>query len=290
MSFQHGTAELIKNTSTVSPTTLPTVRDALSNLNTRTPTSLPVPISEGGTGETSKTPAFDALAPTTTAGDTIYHNGTDNIRLAIGAANTIYQSTGSAPNWVTVATALLALLTTRGDLITRDASAVIRLALGAADTFLGSNGTDPSWRTAAQVLASLGIVIGSFTPDMAFATPGTSSFSYASRDGRYLKVSNFYVVFARMEVTPTIGTGSGVVRLGGLPATAGNTGMGWVTESSSAFTWPAGRTQLTYQISNGTIYGSLFGLGSGGSGAALTTANLTGGAAHDIRYGGVYIS
>ena len=43
-----------------------------------------VAIADGGTGQTSKTPAFDALAPGTTKGDVIVHNGSDNIRLAVG--------------------------------------------------------------------------------------------------------------------------------------------------------------------------------------------------------------
>jgi len=38
----------------------------------------------GGTGQTTATAAFDALAPTTTKGDIIVSNGTDNIRLAVG--------------------------------------------------------------------------------------------------------------------------------------------------------------------------------------------------------------
>ena len=46
-----------------------------------------LPIANGGTGQTSQTNAFDALAPTTTKGDIIVHNGTDNVRLAVGATN-----------------------------------------------------------------------------------------------------------------------------------------------------------------------------------------------------------
>lgn len=41
-------------------------------------------ISRGGTGQSTQTAAFDALAPTTTKGDLIVHNGTDNIREAVG--------------------------------------------------------------------------------------------------------------------------------------------------------------------------------------------------------------
>lgn len=43
-----------------------------------------VAIANGGTGQTSQTAAFDALSPTTTKGDLIVSNGTDNIRLGVG--------------------------------------------------------------------------------------------------------------------------------------------------------------------------------------------------------------
>lgn len=48
-------------------------------------TGMPIPVANGGTGQTTTTSAFDALAPTTTKGDVIVHNGADNIRLPIGA-------------------------------------------------------------------------------------------------------------------------------------------------------------------------------------------------------------
>jgi len=61
------------------------------------------PISAGGTGQTSKTAAFDALAPTTTAGDTMYFNGTDVVRLGIGTAGQalVVNSGATAPEWGT---------------------------------------------------------------------------------------------------------------------------------------------------------------------------------------------
>lgn len=60
-----------------------------------------VPVANGGTGQTSQTAAFDALAPTTTQGDTIYHNGTDNVRLAKGSAGQVLtmNSGATAPEW-----------------------------------------------------------------------------------------------------------------------------------------------------------------------------------------------
>jgi hypothetical protein len=42
------------------------------------------PIANGGTGQSSKTAAFDALSPTTTKGDIIVYDGTDNIRVPVG--------------------------------------------------------------------------------------------------------------------------------------------------------------------------------------------------------------
>jgi len=52
---------------------------------TATNVSGTVAIANGGTGQTSQTAAFDALAPTTTAGDLIVNNGTNNVRFAIGS-------------------------------------------------------------------------------------------------------------------------------------------------------------------------------------------------------------
>jgi hypothetical protein len=60
-----------------------------------------VAIASGGTGQTTATAAFDALAPTTTAGDTMYYNGTDVVRLGIGTAGqALVVNTGAtAPEW-----------------------------------------------------------------------------------------------------------------------------------------------------------------------------------------------
>ena len=46
-----------------------------------------VAIANGGTGQTTKITAFDALSPLTTKGDLIGFDGTDNVRLAVGTNN-----------------------------------------------------------------------------------------------------------------------------------------------------------------------------------------------------------
>lgn len=60
--------------------------------------SAAVGIAKGGTGQTTATAAFDALAPTTTQGDIIYHNGTDNVRLAAGTSGHFLKTNGAGAN------------------------------------------------------------------------------------------------------------------------------------------------------------------------------------------------
>ena len=43
-----------------------------------------LPIANGGTNASTKTEAFDNLSPTTTKGDLIAHNGSDNVRVPVG--------------------------------------------------------------------------------------------------------------------------------------------------------------------------------------------------------------
>jgi hypothetical protein len=69
----------------------------------------PLAIASGGTGQTSKTAAFDALAPTTTLGDIIYYSASNNVRLAgntTATKNFLSQTgTGSAsaaPAWAAI--------------------------------------------------------------------------------------------------------------------------------------------------------------------------------------------
>lgn len=59
-------------------------------------------IAYGGTGETTASAAFNALAPTTTAGDLIYNNGSGNTRLAVGTSGQALVSTGTAPSWAAI--------------------------------------------------------------------------------------------------------------------------------------------------------------------------------------------
>lgn len=52
--------------------------------------------------------SFNNISPLTTGGDTLYFNGTNNVRLAIGTVNQIMSSTGTAPAWIANPAALKA--------------------------------------------------------------------------------------------------------------------------------------------------------------------------------------
>lgn len=57
-------------------------------------------INKGGTGQTTKTAAFDALSPLTTAGDLVTHDGTNNVRMARGTTGQILSSTATGLQWI----------------------------------------------------------------------------------------------------------------------------------------------------------------------------------------------
>jgi len=119
----------------------------------------PVAIADGGTGQITQTEGFDALAPTTTKGDLIVHNGTDNVRRAVGANDTVLiadsaQATGV--KWATAGIAsggtgqvtkapafdALAPTTAKGDLIVHDGSNNVRVGVGTNYDILMADSTD----------------------------------------------------------------------------------------------------------------------------------------------------
>lgn len=103
-----------------------------------------VAIANGGTGQTTKAAAFDALSPMTTGGDLIYGGASGTgTRLANGSSGQYLTSSGgtTAPTWTTGNP-----LTTNGDMIYGVGSTPTRLAAGTSNQILKSNGAAaPSW-------------------------------------------------------------------------------------------------------------------------------------------------
>ena len=96
--------------------------------------TLPVSIANGGTGQTSKTAAFDALAPTTTKGDLIVSNGIDNIRVAVGGTNghvlTVDSAEASGVKWAATGGGLTLPVSIDDGGTGSTTAAAARLALG----------------------------------------------------------------------------------------------------------------------------------------------------------------
>lgn len=99
----------------------------------------PIAIADGGTGQTTKTPAFDALSPLTTQGDILTHDGTNNVRLARGTAGK-YLRVNAGGTDVEWGDGYVTPTTTKGDLIVRGAAADERLGIGTAGQVLKVNG------------------------------------------------------------------------------------------------------------------------------------------------------
>lgn len=101
-----GTVNGISLSGTVTSSGSLTLGGALTGVDLTTQVTGTLPIANGGTGQTTQTAAFDALAPTTTKGDLIVNDGSDNVRLAVGTNNYVLtadsaQATGV--KWAAVA-------------------------------------------------------------------------------------------------------------------------------------------------------------------------------------------
>ena len=78
-----------------------------------------LPIANGGTGQTTKAAAFNALSPMTTGGDIIYGGASGTgTRLANGTAGQVLTSNGTtlAPTWTTAATGTVTNVTGSGNI------------------------------------------------------------------------------------------------------------------------------------------------------------------------------
>ena len=118
----------------------------------------PVGISDGGTGQTSKAPAFNALSPLTTQGDILYGGASGaGTRLAKGTALQILRmnSGATAPEWATPAWQIGDGGTgqssfTAGDILYyASGTALSKLAKGTSLQYLrmNSGATAPEWAT-----------------------------------------------------------------------------------------------------------------------------------------------
>lgn len=123
-------------------------------------------IGNGGTGQTTQTTAFDALAPTTTKGDVIVHNGTDNIRLAVGSDGQVLSADSGQASGLAWTSPLTNPMDSNGDLIVGGASgAATKLDHpGAANYVLATTGASTTAWDASPTINAL-TVVGDLTVD-----------------------------------------------------------------------------------------------------------------------------
>ena len=126
-------------------------------------------ITNGGTGQTGKTAAFNALSPATTKGDLIAYDGTDNVRVPVGTNGyvlTADSAQSSGLSWIavsgtgtvtSVAATVPSFLTVSGSPIT--AAGTLAISLASTPTngqLLIGNGSGFSYAT---LTAGTGITI-----------------------------------------------------------------------------------------------------------------------------------
>jgi hypothetical protein len=162
-----------------------------------------VAIANGGTGQTTKVAAFDALSPLTTKGDLIGFDGTDNVRLPVGADNYVLTADSTQTSGIKWAVA-----SGSGATITNDTSTSTNVyptfaaaTSGSLSTIYTSNAKllyKPSTGelTSTAVAASNGIFVNSLT----IGTSYTIASGYSGMSAGTVTISS--------GVTVTVSSGS----------------------------------------------------------------------------------
>jgi hypothetical protein len=180
-----GTVNGISLSGTVTSSGSLTLGGTLTGVDLTTQVTGTLPIANGGTGQTSQTAAFDALSPTTTKGDLIVSDGTDNVRLPVGTDNYVLTADSTQANGVKWAVA-----SGSGATITNDTSTSTNVyptfaaaTSGALSTIYTSNAKylyKPSTGelTSEHFIAGNGIYVNSLTIDVSYTiASGTSGMS-----------------------------------------------------------------------------------------------------------------
>lgn len=100
-----GTLATLAGNETLTNKTINASNNTVTNVSLTTGVTGVLPVANGGTNGNTATAGFDNLAPTTSKGDIIVHDGTDNIRIAVGANDTVLtadSAQASGVKWASV--------------------------------------------------------------------------------------------------------------------------------------------------------------------------------------------
>jgi hypothetical protein len=180
-----GTVNGISLSGTVTSSGSLTLGGTLTGVDLTSQVTGTLPIANGGTGQTSKLAAFDALSPTNAKGDLIVYDGTDNVRLPVGTDNYVLTADSTQANGVKWAVA-----SGSGATITNDTSTSTNVyptfaaaTSGSLSTIYTSNAKylyKPSTGelTSEHFIAGNGIYVNSLTIDVSYTiASGTSGMS-----------------------------------------------------------------------------------------------------------------
>ncbi|WP_374074559.1 tail fiber domain-containing protein [Bdellovibrio bacteriovorus] len=120
-----------------------------------------LPIANGGTGQTTATAAFNGLSPSTTKGDLIVHDGTNDIRLPAGTNGQVLSANSaqaSGLQWITP---------TNGTVTNVTGTAPIVVATGSTTPAISINDATTSTKGAVQVGAGIAVASGTISADPA---------------------------------------------------------------------------------------------------------------------------
>lgn len=130
---------------------------------------------------------------------------------------------------------------------------------------------------------------GLWTPTAAFATPGDSSIAYTTQTGTWTRVQDRVMLDFFLNFTPTIGTASGNLVIGGLPFAMADTSVivGSVLFVTGNFAFPAGRSQAFLNAQSSTLL-RISTHGTDASQSQITATEVNTGESHQMRGALVY--
>lgn len=177
--------------------------------------------------------------------------------------------------------------------VTGASPATIAPIVGTANQFLGVNsgGTAAAFALVAATQLS-DYSVSTWSPVLTFDTPGDLNVVYsADRAATCFRLGNF--VFASFQLTAstfTHSTGTGNVRVTGLPFTAGQSPMRFMSPLNWSGITKANYTDIVARIDAGTAYVILSASGSGQPLAQVTTADMPSGGTPTLRGGVIYLT